>query len=351
MSDDIRVGFDELKSFTSDLFHAGGMPREHSDIVAEVLCWAEFRGVDSHGLERVPRYLELVASGQMNAKAAVAIRDVAGAAFVVDSDKVSGLVAMTKALDEATKRAGEFGVSLGLVSNTTHTGAIGYYADRAARAGYAAIVMAAGMPLMAWPGTRAASVSTSPLAIGVPGGPSGAMVFDMSTAIASSGRLKSAMREGRPLPDGYALDKDGNPTSDAGKAVISMPVGGAKGAGLSLMIEILASVLGAQPITADLAPIGAKRRHTANGLVIVIDIAKFRDVSGFSGDVDSLVEVVKNMPRFADAEPVRMPGERGAGELAARMATGTQLPARLCASLAASAQRLGVRAPASFPVP
>jgi len=348
MSDDILAGYDELHAFTSNLFAAAGMPGEHGAMVADVLCWAEFRDVSSHGLERVPRYLDLIAGGQMNAKAELNIRDAAGAAFAVEADKASGLVAMCIALQEAQKRASEFGVSMGLVNNTTHTGAIGYYADRAARDGFAAIVMAAGMPLMAWPGTRAESVSTSPLAIGVPGGPSGAIVFDMSTAIASSGRLKTAMLEKRPLPEGYALDKQGEPTTDASKAAISLPVGGAKGAGLSLMIEILASVLGAHPITSEQAPAGAKRRHSANGLLIVIDIAKFRDATGFVSDVNALADVVKAMPRFADAQPVRMPGERGANVLDDRMEAGTPLSARLCASLAERAKGLGVAAPEKF---
>lgn len=348
MADQVLVSYDVLHGFVRDLFCAAGMPDGHADTVAEVLCWAEFRGVDSHGVERVPRYLELIANAQMNARAKLQVRDVAGAAFAIEADKASGLVAMTMALEEAMARAQRHGVAMGLAGNTTHTGAIGYYADTAAREGFAAIVMAAGMPLMAWPGTKGVSVSTSPLAIGVPGGPTGAIVFDMSTAVASSGRLKQALRNNQPLPEGYALDKDGNPTTDAGKAAISLPVGGAKGAGLSLMIEILASVLGASPITAKQAPAAAKRVHTGNGLVIVIDVAKFRDMAGFTGDVAALVDVVKAMPRFADAEPVRMPGERGAAELTARMAAGTPVNARLRGELAKKAEAMGVSIPAAL---
>lgn len=348
MTEDVRVPLKDLSAFVSAMFEAGGMTKDHAGMVAEVLCWAEFRGVESHGVERIPRYLDLLAGGQMNAKASPQIRDVAGAAFAIDADKASGLVAMTLAADEAEKRAREFGVAMGIVNKTTHTGAIGYYADRAARRGFAAIVMAAGMPLMAYPGTSVPSISTSPIAIGVPGGPSGAMVLDMSTAIASNGRLKKAMLDKKPIPEGWALDADGNTTTDPAKASVSMPVGGAKGAGLSMMIEILASVLGASPVVSSQAPPGSKRVHAANGLIILIDIAKFRDVTGFSGDVDTLVEVIKSLPRFADAEPVRMPGERGASDYAERLAKGTPINTRLRASLAARAKDLGITAPASF---
>ena len=229
MADVIPVPYDTLHRFVAAIFEAAGMAKEHAAKVADVLCWAEFRGVESHGVERIPRYLDLIANGQMNAAASLHIRDVAGAAFAVDADKASGLVAMSIAADEAEKRARAFGVSMGLVNRTTHTGAIGYFADRAARRGFAAIVMAAGMPLMAYPGTKVPSISTSPLAIGVPGGPSGAMVLDMSTAIASNGRLKKAIADKQPIPEGWALDEDGNPVTDPAKASVSQPNAGSFG--------------------------------------------------------------------------------------------------------------------------
>lgn len=348
MSDHTLFQQDDLKKFVADLFQSAGMPEDHAGMVTDILVWAEFRGVESHGVERIPRYLDLLANGQMKAGARPQIRDVAGAAFAIDADRVSGLVAMTMATDEAQKRARQFGISMGLVSNTTHTGAIGFYADRAARNGLAGIAMAAGMPLMAYPGTNQASISTSPLAIGVPGGPSGAMVLDMSTAIASNGKLKKATLDKQPIPEGWALDSDGNPVTDASKATVSLPVGGPKGAGLSLMIEILASVLGANPITSNQAPPGSKRTHAANAMVIVIDIEKFRPLADFCGDVDGLAAVIKSMPRFAGAEDVRMPGERGAAEHEKRIATGTPINARLRSTLATRARELGVTPPPGF---
>ena len=105
MADELLVSHSTLHGFTSSLFAAAGMPAAHADMVAEILCWAEFRGVESHGVERIPRYLDLLANGQMNAGAEPQVRDVAGAAFAIDADKASGLVAMTMAADEAEKRA------------------------------------------------------------------------------------------------------------------------------------------------------------------------------------------------------------------------------------------------------
>ena len=345
MTEDALVDHLELKDFVAALFAHAGMSATDANTVADILVWADLRGVESHGVERAPRYLALMKGGQIQAAATPEIQDVAGAAFRVDAKKSSGPVGMIRALNEAAARARTSGVALGVVANATHTGAIGYYAEKAAQQGFAAIVMAAGMPLMAWPGTKVPSISTSPVAIGVPGGPDGVMVFDMSTAIAASGRLRKATLDKKPIPEGWALDAEGKPATDPAKAVTSLPVGGAKGAGLSLMIEILAGVLGGTPIVAPMAQPGAQKAHSANGLVILIDIAKFRPVAGFAGDVDLLCSVIKGLPQLENAEAVRMPGERGNAELRARQANGIPLNARLAGTLAKLATECGVDVP------
>ncbi len=345
MTSNATVNHAELTRFVSDIFIAEGMSRDDAQIVADILVWADLRGVESHGVERVPRYVALMKGGQMQAAASPNVQEMAGAAFRIDGKKSLGPVGMMRALEAAEPRARAHGIAMGVLANSTHTGAIGYYAEWAAKRGLAAIIMAAGMPLMAWPGTKAPSISTSPIAIGVPGGPDGVTVFDMSTAIAASGRLRKAMLDKKPIPEGWALDADGNPATDPAKAVTSLPVGGAKGAGLSLMIEILAGVLGGTPIVAPMAQPGAARPHSANGLVILIDIAKFRPLAAFVDDVDMLANVLKSLACLGDAEPVRMPGERGTAELRHRQAQGIPLNARLAGTLA----KMGVERDIALP--
>jgi len=347
-ADAIRIDHSGLKSLVAAIFHAEGMAVADAQTLADVLVWADLRGVESHGVERVPRYLQVLKQGHMDPRVEPEIRDLAPAAFVLDARKGAGQPAMLKAMDEAMRRARQTGVAMGLVNRTTHTGAIGYFAEYAASRDMVAIVMAAGMPLMAWPGSRAASVSTSPIAIGAPGGPDGVMVFDMSTAVAASGRLRKAQLDKQPIPEGWALDQDGQPTTDPAAAAISLPIAGAKGAGLSMMIEVLASVLGGSPIVARLARPGAKRGHTANGLVIAIDAAKFRPVADIASDVSDLAGVIKSLPLAAGGEGVRMPGERGSAEMRIRLASGVPLSARLAAELAQAARERNVTLPAAL---
>ncbi len=348
MSESALIDHAELTDFVTAIFQAEGMSQPDARCVAGILVWAELRVVESHGIERVPRYASLMKSGQMEASATPVLQEIAPAAVRIDGQKAMGPVAMMMALEACEPRARTCGIAMGIVNNSTHTGAIGYYAEWAAKRGFAAIVMAGGMPLMAWPGTKVASISTSPVAIGVPGGPDGELVFDMATAIAGSGKLAKAKADKKPLPEGWALDAEGNPATDPDKAVTSLPVGGPKGAGLSLMLEILCGVLGGTPIVGPMSQPGAPRPHSANGLVILIDIAKFRPVGDFSADVDLVANAIKGLPRFADAEPVRMPGERGNAQLRARKEKGIPVNARLAASLAKMAAERKVAIPAAF---
>lgn len=338
----VRLPHDQLLRLVTDIFIAEGMSRPVAHQLADVLVWADLRGVESHGVERVPRYLDVIKQGHMDPGATPELRNIKPGTFVLDARKSPGQFALMEATREAVRRSQETGIAMGLVSRTTHTGAIGYFAEWAAQHGKVAIVMAAGMPLMAWPGSKAASVSTSPLAIAVPGGARGVTLFDMSTAVAASGRLRKAQADGLPIPEGWALDHEGVPTTDPAAAAISMPIAGAKGAGLSMMIEILASVLGGAPIVARLAPAGVKRGHTANALVIAIDTGAFRPMSEFSADVSALAGVIQSLPHMANAEPVRMPGERGAAERESRKKQGVPLGARLAGELAAAARARGV---------
>ncbi len=345
MASDALIDHRELALYVSSIFQAEGMNPADAAVVADILVWADLRGVESHGVERVPRYVATMHRSEMQPKADPEVQEVAGSAFRIDGKKAMGPVGMMRALEAAEPRARANGIAMGIIANTTHTGAIGYYAEWAAKRGLAAIVMAAGMPLMAWPGTKVPSISTSPIAIGVPGGPDGVMVFDMSTAIAASGRLRKAMLDKKPIPEGWALDAEGKPATDPAKAVTSLPVGEAKGAGLSLMIEILAGVLGGTPIVAPMAQPGAPKPHSANGMIILIDVAKFRPVSDVAGDVDMLASAIKSLARIDGAEPVRMPGERGSAELRQRQAKGIPLNARLAGTLAKMGTERGLAIP------
>jgi LDH2 family malate/lactate/ureidoglycolate dehydrogenase len=336
------VQAEALRRFVRDVFVRMGMSEAHAATVAEVVVWANLRGVDSHGVARIPRYVEWIEAGVVNPKPGIKVAIETAASVLIDADRAAGPVAMTAAMEAATRKARDAGVGLALVRATTHTAALGYYTQSAAREGMAAVALAGSVPNMAYHGALAAGVSTSPISIAVPGGSRGPVVLDMATGIVSLGRLVQARRSGQPIPEGWALDSDGRPTTDPQQAEIPLPMAGPKGSGLALMIELLTGVLVSNPILAETVGKPAKgRRHRQNGLALAIDVSRYGDTPAFGREVDRLVAAVKALPRDPGME-ILMPGERGARMFEQRSREGISVPPATRDELNTLARRLGV---------
>jgi ureidoglycolate dehydrogenase (NAD+) len=210
--------------------------------------------------------------------------------------------------------------------------------------------MGAGPSLMAYHGARVASMGTSPIAIAVPSG-KGPIVLDMATSTISNGKILQSRATGTPLPPGTVLTGDGEPTTDPKLAEILLPLGGAKGSGLALMFELVASVLAAAPIQARTLGPERRTRNTGNTAMFVIDIATFRPIADFAHDADTLAAILKALPRQAGYDEITLPGERSARTEAKRRKSGIPIPAKLWAELAAIATADGVKMPALMSAP
>ena len=305
MKDPVVVAPAKLAALVRELFARHGMPEAHAMLVADALVWAEMRGLDTHGVMRAPRYVELMRKGDLNARPSIKRIVETAATVVLDCDRAAGAVAMMEGVRAACEKAKQAGVGLALVKATTHTGALGYYTQSAARDGFAAIALAASIPLMAYHGTRAAGVGTAPLSIAVPGFDE-PLALDMASSVISMGALMRARATGGAIAAGAALSAAGEPTTDARHASIPLPLGGPKGSGLALMFECLASLLTGNPILAE--ALEGRGRHKQNGLVIAIHVARFMPLADFRREVARLVQALRRLP--ADGE-VLMPGERG----------------------------------------
>jgi ureidoglycolate dehydrogenase (NAD+) len=339
------VAADALKRFAADVFTRAGMSTQDAALVADVLVWANLRGTDTHGVTRIPRYVELIETGDMNPRPVLELRSETAASLLIDADRAPGPVAMTRAAAEAVKKAGEAGIGLALVRRTTHTAALGYYTLAAAHEGMAAIAFSASWPNMAYYGARAAGVSTNPVSIAVPGGGDEPLLLDMASGVVAMGKLMQAKKTGQPIPPGWALDALGNPATDAQAAAIPLPMAGPKGSGLSLMIECLTSLIASNPLLAEtLEGTAEGQRHRQNGLVIAIDIARFGDAQQFRREVGRMVKAIKSLPADPGAGGILMPGERGSRTLAQRSRDGIPVPPSIFDELQALAQRLGVAA-------
>jgi LDH2 family malate/lactate/ureidoglycolate dehydrogenase len=316
---------ERLERWVEKIFSAEGLTEEDARTVARVLVFANLRGIDTHGVLRVPSYVRFIRAGDLNPRPAMKTRNETAACVVLEADRAAGPVAMQKAMELAIDKARQAGAGVCLVRATTHTGALGYYTHMAAERGMAAIAFSSSNANMAYHGARAAGVSTAPLALAVPA-EQGAIALDMASSIMSMGKLRQAKRTGTPLEEGQALDKNGNPTTEAEEAAILLPLGGAKGSGLSLLIECMTSLVTANPLLAEaLERTALGARHRQNGAVIALDLARFVDPAEFRRQAGRLARAIKALPPQPGME-ILLPGERGARAAEERRRDGIPVP-------------------------
>lgn len=339
-----RVAAAILETYARDLLAAGGFAPDHAAATAEMLVWANLRGVESHGVLRIPRYVEMVEQGLINPAARITQVAGRGAVAVLDADRAPGAVAMNAASARAMADARTHGVGWCVVRRITHAGAVGLYAEAIAAAGLVGLVMTASKPLMIYHGSRAEGVSTNPVAIAAPGkDPGRPLLFDMSTAAVAAGKITAAKDAGRAIPPGWAVDAEGRETTDPAAVKAVLPMAGPKGTGLSLMIEVLASVLVGNPLLT--AALGGASEPGGNGIAIALDPSAFGAADGFAAGVSDLAAAIKALPVAAGFDAVLLPGERGAAERERRLANGIPVAAGTLTRLAALATQHGVAVP------
>jgi ureidoglycolate dehydrogenase (NAD+) len=342
----VAVAAPELQGFAAALLHAAGVRRDMADEWAAALVWANLRGVDSHGVLRIPRYIELLKKGAINRAPAIRLERKAGAIAVLEADRAPGPVAMSRAMQEAIERAREVHVGWCAARNITHAGAVGYFALQAAEAGMAGIVMTASGPMMAYHGARVAGVSTNPIALAFPAAAGTPFLVDLSTSTVAMGKVLSARDAGRQVPLDWGIDTDGRPTSDPKRIATLLPMGGPKGSGLSFMIECLCSLTIANPIVAlALESGGSLDSPFLNGVAIAVDLSAFGDPEAIGREAQRLGAAVSALPVADNVDRIFLPGERGDSIRHERERRGIPVPAGTWSRLLAVAGKLGVPPP------
>lgn len=341
-----RVQWEPLQAFTAQVFAGLGMPERDAAMEAEVLVWANLRGVDSHGVQRVGEYSRRVDAGGMNPRPNIRIEKETPAILRVEADFALGPVVTIPAMEKAIAKAREVGIGWALIRNTTHQGAMAYYAQMAAREGMVGIASVCSPPNMAPPGAKAAGTHNSPLAIAVPGKDRAPISLDMATSVAAGGKLEVAKDKGIAIPEAWALDAEGCPTTDPHQAKFLRPAGGYKGYGLALIFECLSSLMVGNPLlTAAIQGVNPPRPGTQNSFLGAIDISQFTDLDEYRANIDELAETMNGLPTVEGAESVLVPGQPEEQVYAERVRDGIPLPPGTVDKLRTAAERFGLELP------
>ena len=312
--------YQDLKEFAIRYFTRWGITVEDASIAAEVLLSADMRGVDSHGLIRLHSYYgSRLAKGQIDATAPLRIVAETSATLAVDACNGLGHPAGVKTMQMCIAKARQSGVAMATVRNSNHYGIAGYYAMMALPEDMIGVSFTNSGPLVAPTHGRQAMLGTNPIAVAVPAGTNRPYVLDMATSIVPIGRVTVYQKNGKTIPPGWGIDREGNVTENPAEVLEGgalMPLGGVelmrgyKGYGLALMVDIFSGVLAGSGF-GELV-YGADRPDISRvgHFFAAIRIDAFRDPVEFKADMDSLIEMLKNSPKAAGEERIYIHGEK-----------------------------------------
>jgi LDH2 family malate/lactate/ureidoglycolate dehydrogenase len=333
-----------LRTFSTRVLMNAGMGRHHAEIVADTLLFADLRGVGSHGVARLSSYLDRVRAGVMNVDPPMEVVRNFDASALLDAGNGFGQIAGVKAIDIAVDKARERGIGVVGVRNSNHFGVAAYFVARAVAANMIGIVFTNASPAMTPHNAKTPLMGTNPLAIGVPAKEQKPILLDMSTSLVARGKIRLATITGEKIPFGWAVDQEGRPTEDPFAAMKGSlaPIGGPKGAGLSLVIDLLCGVLTGTALTGEVRNISDVSGPSQTGhLFMAIDISKFIGESAFLANVDSIIEHIKGLPS-ADGGPIYLPGEIEANVAANRQVEGIPIAKDVVDELTKAGERYGV---------
>jgi LDH2 family malate/lactate/ureidoglycolate dehydrogenase len=324
----------QLREMIQAVFLRLDVPPEDTAIIVDTLMEASLAGYHSHGVMRVPIYVDGIRAGTMRPGAEMHVRRETAVTACLDANGALGPVSARRALELALYKARTHGTGTVTVVNGNDVARLGSYLAAPARAGFIVLMMAndaGGNPAVAPWGGRRPFLSTNPIAAGLPRRGAEPVLIDLSTAMASEGQVKVRWHTGAPLPDGWLIDFDGRPTVDPARywsvprAAALLPLGapgaGHKGFALGILVEALAGALSGSGCST-----GTTRAIDRNGLfVLAIDPDRFAGRAVFTGLLEEFIDGVKDVPPAAGVERIHIPGEGAAMRQHAAQASGIEI--------------------------
>ncbi|MFA6506181.1 MAG: Ldh family oxidoreductase [Treponemataceae bacterium] len=335
-----------LSDFVAAVFAKSGVPSDEAEIIADSLTEADLTGVESHGVSRVPIYLKRIETGVVNAAAKLeVVADLPGA-LVLDGCNSMGIVTGVRAMDMAIKKVQTSGAVFVTIRNSNHFGIAAYFTRMALlkdMIGYTA--SNAPSTMAPWGGIKP-YMGTNPFSVALPAGTELPIVMDMATSVVAQGKIILAAKEGKPIPFGWALTKDGEPTNDPKAALEGtvLPFGGPKGYSISLLLDVLSGVLSGAAFGPYLSNMWNDFEHPQNvgHCMGVMDVKMFLPIDEFKRKMDTMIRDIKSNPRAKGVDEIFLPGEIEHRKREKRIAEGIPLGLKTYADLEAIGARMNL---------
>lgn len=302
-----------LRRMVADVLAKLGVDTGHAAVVADVLVAADLRGIESHGVARLPIYCKRIKAGAINTRPSIRVLNETPTTAIVDADNGLGHVAAKTAMELCIRKARENGVAMVGVRNSNHFGIGAYYAMMAAQHGMIGFAATNASPLMAPFGGSSAMLGTNPFSVAIPAGKELPVVLDMATSLVARGKIEVCLREGKKIPLDWALDRNGKPTDDPAEALKGtlLPLGGHKGYGLAMVVDLLSGLLtGAAYLDAVGSLFGnLSKPQNVGHLLMAVDVERFMPRQEFESRIDEYIRSVKASPRAQGVAEIFIPGE------------------------------------------
>jgi LDH2 family malate/lactate/ureidoglycolate dehydrogenase len=302
---------ERLKEVVVEVLKGLGVGVDEDPLVAESLVRAEMRGTDTHGLPYLKLLAERIEARMVAVPTRLTVLKDEGATALLDGGNGIGQVAAWKAMEMSLRKAREFGVGLTLIRNTNNLGFFAFYTGHAAQEGFAGIAMGnANAAISPWGGAEA-FFGTNPISIAVPGSDE-PLALDMSSSVVARGKIRKAQRLGEKIPLGWALDESGVPTEDPGVALKGtlLPIGGPKGYGLALMVDVLAGMLSGAAFGREIKTFHQLMGPTGVGaMMLAIDVERFMPLGQFRDLMKGYVGSIRGSRKAKGTARIYLPGE------------------------------------------
>jgi len=308
----MRIRPERLKKIAVEILKGFNATEGEAALVAESLVRADMRGIDTHGVHFLTLLASRVEAGMIQIPTHLKVVKNEGTTALIDGGDGLGQVAAHRAMEMSVEKARKFGMGSVAVRNTNHIGILAFYAILIAQQEMVGMVMCNGAASMPPWGGAEAFFGTNPLSIAIPGGSGEPVVLDMSSSVVARGKIRRAERLKESIPLGWALDQNGEPTSDPSEAMKGtlVPIGGPKGYGLALMVDVLAGLLSGSQFGPDVRTFHQPLGPTGVGIfILAIDIDRFMPVRQFKGLMQSYTDSIKSLRKAKGVSRIYLPGE------------------------------------------